>query len=417
MARKPTSPVSPPSLAVEMLPLASLRPHPRNYRTHGPEQLAHIKASLTTHGYYRNIVLAKDATILAGHGVVLAAQELGWSEGPCLRLPLAPDHPLAIKVLVGDNEIAALGFQETPTLVALLQELQDDPVYDLLGTGFDEAMLAALAGETPTETGASRDAEPQIDRAEELREEWGTAAGQVWTLGKHRLICGDCTDDSVLQRLLQGQTPDILINDPPYGMRLDADFSDMTSKPQFARDKGAFGGRRYANVHGDHEDFDAGPVVEAMQAVREQFWFGADYYAKSLGDTQHEGAWFVWDKRLDETMDKMYGSCFELLWSRQKHKRMILRHKWAGIFGTEHEDQRGRLHPNQKPVRLYEDLLTRFSAEHALVIDCFVGSGTMMIACENLQRRCYACEIDPGYVAVTLQRYADATGQRPTLEA
>jgi DNA modification methylase len=149
--------------------------------------------------------------------------------------------------------------------------------------------------------------------------------------------------------------------------------------------------------------------------VKEQFWFGADYYSTTLGDTMHEGAWIIWDKRLDESADKMYGSCFEMLWSRQKHKRDILRHKWAGIFGTEHEPQRGRMHPNQKPIELYEDILTRYTDKDAVIVDCYAGSGTTLIACERLSRKCRAVEISPAYVAVAIDRWVTMTGGTPEL--
>jgi DNA modification methylase len=283
---------------------------------------------------------------------------------------------------------------------------------ELLEWGFEpfELGLDDTEAEEPTE-----DPGAQVDRAEELREKWDVHPGQMWQLGAHRLICGDCTDPAVVERVMGGEKAELALNDPPYGMRLDADFSGMVNKLDFAREKGVKRGTKYENVIGDNEDFDAGPLVEILRDVPEQVWFGADYYAGTLGNTEHGGSWMVWDKRLDESADKMYGSCFELIWSKAKHKRDILRHKWAGIFGTEHEPQRGRQHPNQKPVVLYADILSRLSSEGDIVFDGFSGSGTTLIACEQLGRRCRAVEISPGYVAVALQRWADMTGQTPEL--
>jgi len=214
---------------------------------------------------------------------------------------------------------------------------------------------------------------------------------------------------------MDGKKADVAHNDPPYGMRLDADFSGMVNHLDFANEKGVKNGNKYADVIGDHEDYNAAPVVAIFSEVKEQFWWGADYYSATLGNTMHEGAWLIWDKRLDESADKMYGSCFEMLWSKQKHKRDILRHKWAGIFGTEHEPQRGRMHPNQKPVELYDDLLTRYSDDGAIVADCYAGSGTTLIACERLGRKCRAVEISPAYVAVAIERWHVMTGQEPEL--
>lgn len=123
----------------------ALRPHPRNYRTHPEDQLAHIEQSLRLHGFYRNIVIARDGTILAGHGVVLAARRLGLEEVPVIRLDIGPDDARALQVLTGDNEIANLGDVDDRELTELLRELATEDWDLLLGTGFSEQQLAALA--------------------------------------------------------------------------------------------------------------------------------------------------------------------------------------------------------------------------------------------------------------------------------
>jgi DNA modification methylase len=123
----------------------------------------------------------------------------------------------------------------------------------------------------------------------------------------------------------------------------------------------------------------------------------------------------VWDKRLDDSADKMFGSCFELIWSAKPHKRDIIRVKWAGLFGMSGSADQTRYHPTQKPAAVMGWLLERYTVGGDLVADPYVGSGTTLIACEQLGRRCRAIEIDPGYAAVTLQRWADATGGTPEL--
>lgn len=132
-------------LVVSQAPLDTLRPHPRNYRAHPEDQLAHIVRSLELHGFYRNVVVARDGTILAGHGVVLAARKLGWDTVPVIRLDVAPEDVRALQVLTGDNEIANLGDVDDRELTELLRELASEDWDLLLGTGFDEAQLAALA--------------------------------------------------------------------------------------------------------------------------------------------------------------------------------------------------------------------------------------------------------------------------------
>jgi ParB-like nuclease family protein len=132
------------SLAVEWVSVAALKPHPRNYRTHPEDQLEHIIKSIETHGFYRNIVVARDNTILAGHGVTEAAKKMGRAQVPVIRLDVGPDDPSALKVIAGDNEIGRLGEVDDRALTDLLKEIASSGDAALLGTGFDEQQLAAL---------------------------------------------------------------------------------------------------------------------------------------------------------------------------------------------------------------------------------------------------------------------------------
>lgn len=139
----------------------ALRAHPRNYRSHPEDQLAHITRSFELHGVYRNVVVARDGTILAGHGVVLAAQRLGLEELPVVRLDVGPEDPAALQVLTGDNEIANLASDDDRMLTELLRELADVDLDALLGTGYDQQQAAALAlatrprGELPDQSAAN----------------------------------------------------------------------------------------------------------------------------------------------------------------------------------------------------------------------------------------------------------------------
>jgi ParB family chromosome partitioning protein len=183
MPRKTVAPVPQDDLTttLELVPLADLRPHPRNDGAHPPEALAHLKQSLTEHGVYRNVVVAQDGTLLAGHGVVEAAQALGHTHIAVQRLPYPPDDPRSLQVLVGDNHIARLRMQDDAALVALLQELaQDDPLA-LLGTGFDEAALKALAEQagiiTPDFQPVGIDEQGRLDEKSPLE---CPACGHTW---------------------------------------------------------------------------------------------------------------------------------------------------------------------------------------------------------------------------------------------
>lgn len=130
---------------VEVVPVSDLRAHPRNYRNHPEDQMLHLEESLKTNGFYRNVVIAKDGTILAGHGVVKAAQKLGIKRIPVIRMQFGPDDPKALKILTGDNEISHLSEVDDRALTEMLKEIKNTDINGLLGTGYDEQMLANLA--------------------------------------------------------------------------------------------------------------------------------------------------------------------------------------------------------------------------------------------------------------------------------
>jgi hypothetical protein len=132
------------SLQSRILPIVELKVHPQNYNDHPEDQIEHLKQSIRENGIYRNIVIANDNTILAGHGVVEAAADLGYREVPVIQLDVSPDSPQALKVLVGDNEVSHLSEKNDRLLTEILKELKDSEDLDLMGTGFDDMMLANL---------------------------------------------------------------------------------------------------------------------------------------------------------------------------------------------------------------------------------------------------------------------------------
>jgi len=128
----------------EIVAIASLKPHPKNYRLHPPDQIEHLIQSMTEHGVYRNVVIAEDDTILAGHGVVDAATKMGWETIPAIRLPISSESVQALKVMAGDNGLGHLAEQDDRMFTELLKEIRDNDVTGLLGTGYDDNMLAGL---------------------------------------------------------------------------------------------------------------------------------------------------------------------------------------------------------------------------------------------------------------------------------
>lgn len=234
--------------------------------------------------------------------------------------------------------------------------------------------------------------------------------GDLFEIGEHRLLCGDSTDSDQVAKLMNGEKADMVFTDPPYGMKLDADYSGMKSEIF----KGGIGGKKYDNVKGDHEDFTEeliNTIFACFNDCKEIFIWGADYFAELLPN-KNDGSWVVWDKRAngnddiseDKSSDKMYGSTFELCWSKNKHKRDIARVKWAGIFGMPSQDTKGRVHPTQKPIELANWFFNKWGKDNDLIADLYLGGGTTMVASHQLKRKCYGMELDPKYCQVIIDR-------------
>lgn len=205
---------------------------------------------------------------------------------------------------------------------------------------------------------------------------------------------------------------DIVITDPPYGMRLDTDFSSMKST------MGDTQGGTYDRIIGDNEDFDPAlikTIFDNFGKCKEIFVWGADYYAELIPN-RNEGNFLVWDKtggtELNLAYDEMYGSNFELCWSKAHHKRAIMRIMWKGFFGLSTQDTKTRVHPTQKPIGVITWLLDHFDKNKGTVVDIYGGSGTTMMACEQTGRRCLMMELDPHYCDVIIKRWEDFTGKK-----
>lgn len=223
--------------------------------------------------------------------------------------------------------------------------------------------------------------------------------GEVYQLGKHRIMCADSTVKSNVEKLMDGKKADMVFTDPPYGMDLDTDFSKMTSANSFAS------GKKHTRVIGDDKQFDATFLIDMADEV---LLFGADYYVDTLPNYGKDGSWMIWDKRAGESQDKGFGSNFEMLWSKVKHKRWLLRQTWFGFFTG--GEKREYEHPTCKPVKLLAEVMDKIKAPD-VILDLFLGSGSTLIACEQTNRICYGMEIDEKYCDVIRKRYAKFIGK------
>lgn len=396
-------------LAVQYRNIDSLIPYINNARTHSDEQVAQIAASIKEFGWTNPVLVDGDNGIIAGHGRVLAARKLEATEIPVIELQGLSEAQRRAYILA-DNRLAQNAGWDRDLLALELTEL-DNADFDLSLLGFEPGELKDLLADEPKEGLTDPDEVPEPP-AEAV-----TQPGDLWILGEHRLLCGDSTDAESVAYLMDGAKADMVFTDPPYGMRLDTDWSDAKSSLKFASEKNALGGKKHKTVIGDHNDFSP-ELISAITDIdaKEMFIWGADYFAELLPE-RNDGSLVVWDKRLDESADKMYGSTFELCWSRNRHKRETARIKWAGIFGTEKEFDHKRHHPTQKPALLVEWFFDKWGSAGDLVVDLYLGSGTTLIAAERLSRKCYGLEIDPIYCDVIIKRWQKFTGQEAVLKS
>ena len=383
-----------------------LIPYISNSRTHSQEQVTQVAASIKEFGFTNPLLLDEQNGIIAGHGRLQAAKQLSLKEVPTITLK-GLTNVQRKAYIIADNKLALNAGWDDELLALELASLKDED-FDLSFTGFDVDELALLLEPEQVEGLTDEDAVP------ELPETPVSVLGDIWILGNHRLMCGDSTSIDAVDRLMDGQKADMVFTDPPYGMFLDADYSSMSSKF-----KGSTGGNSYNNIKGDHEDFNPefiSTVFSAFGYCKEIFLWGADYYADIVPD-RNSGSWVVWDKRGDESADKMLGSAFEMCWSKARHKRILARVKWAGIFGMEKEHDKRRAHPTQKPVALIDWFFDYFSLKGCRsVVDLFGGSGSTLLSAEKNGKSCYTMELDPKYCDVIIKRWQEFTGKEATQE-
>lgn len=393
-------------MKIEMKNTNDLIPYVNNPRKNDGKAVDKVAASIKEFGFKNPIIIDKENVIIAGHTRLKAAKKLGVEEVPTIKADDLTDAQIKA-FRIADNRTS----QESEWDMDLLKmELDDIDDFDVDVLGFDIGELD-FALDEPSEV-----VEDDFDVDDELGKYAVVKRGQIWRLGRHRLMCGDSTTDDV-DVLMDGKKADMVFTDPPYGMFLNTDFSGAKSRLDFFKEKGVTGGRKYENVIGDHSDFKSElitSVLDKFSYCKEIFLWGADYYAELI-ENKNDGSWVVWDKRLDESADKMYGSTFELCWSKSKHKRVIARVKWAGIFGTEQEFDRKRHHPTQKPVKLANWFFDYFGKDKNLIVDVYGGSGSTLLACEQTNRTCYMMELDEKYCDVIISRWEQLTGEKAVL--
>jgi DNA modification methylase len=373
---------------MELVPLDRLSLHPRNVNQ---GDLGAIHESVGTNGFYGAIVAQRSTGhVLAGNHRLMTAQQAGASEIPVIWVDV--DDTEALRILLADNRTTRLGTDDTAGLADLLQELLAD-TGTLAGTGYDADALDELLADLNREDEPPADAAPQTDRAAELQEQWGTERGQIWAIpsltvkGKaHRLMCGDSTSAEDVGRLLGGAEPRLMVTDPPYGVEYENAKGAVTNddRADWADAYRLFPGAVAYAWHAERTAIDVGVNLrDTGFDVRARVVWVKPSITMSRGHYhfQHEGAWYA--VKRGERSD----------WCGD--------HKQSTVWNLNREDE---AHPTVKPLECMARPIRNHKGD---VYDPFLGSGTTMVAAENERRVCYGMEIDPGYVAVILQRMTD----------
>ena len=351
------------------LKITEIKPYDKNPRKNDGAVDA-VAESIKQCGYCAPIVIDEDNVILAGHTRLKALKKLKYKECECVRkVGMTEEQKRKYRLL--DNKTNELAEWDMDLLKGELDGL-DFLDFDF---GFD------IADESEPQAIVEDDA-PEVDnQAEPI-----TKLGDIWQLGRHRLMCGDSTNAETVARLMGGQKADIIFTDPPYGMN--------------AVSKSGVLSKNYKNdiMNDDTNEvaISAFLLSQKLFPTAKQVWFGANYYTECLPSSE---CWVVWDKNngaSDQT------DC-ELAWT---NFRSVVRQF------TMASEKTNRVHPTQKPVRLFAEIVKKFENKERFdtVVDLFGGSGSTLIACEQLNRTCYMMELDPKYCDVILQRYINLNG-------
>ena len=375
-----------------------LIPYINNSRTHSEEQVNQIVASINEFGFTNPLLIDEKDNIIAGHGRLMASKKLGMEQVPCIVLKGLTEAQKKAYI-IADNKMALNAGWDDELLKIELENLKELD-FDLELTGFDVDELDDILGKNEEETEIVEDEVPDVP------EEPKAKLGDIYQLGNHRLMCGDSTNADDVGKLMNGEKADMVFTDPPYGMNLDTDYSKMEGNGRK--------GKMYSKVIGDNEDFKDDlikTVFDNFNYCNEIFLWGVDYYFDLIPNFK-EGNLIVWDKTLQTNGNADYNSEFELLWTKNQHKKEVIHFNWFRYFGLSAQDMKTREHPTQKPLQVITPFVEKYSKENDLIVDIYGGSGSTLIACEQLNRKCYMMELDPRYVDVIIKRWEDYTGNK-----
>lgn len=386
-------------MKAELVPIDSLTFDPSNVRKHGEKNLATIKSSLNRFGQQKPIVVDANGVVRAGNGTLMAAKALGWKEIAVVRSTLAGSEATAYAI--ADNRTAELAEWDDDALKQTLAALQIEDEDLAVATGFDAKEIdALLAPDEVTE-----------DEVPETPADPITKPGDLWLLGDHRLLCGDSTKAEDVGRLMAGAKAGMMVTDPPYGVNYDPEMRETAkSIGKIANDDRASWRDAWDLFGGDvayvwHASLFTSVVLADLEAVGlrhvSMIIWKKPYATFSMANYhwQHEPCWYC--VRPSGSRNWVGSPKESTVWDMTQPK---------DPYGRSGEDKTP--HPTQKPVEAMARPMRNH--DHPLVYDPFLGSGTTLIAAEQLGRKCYGMEISPAYCDVIVKRWETLTGRKAT---
>lgn len=393
---------------IEQVGIEALVPYARNSRTHSDEQVAQIAGSIREFGFTNPVLIGADNSIIAGHGRVKAARKLGLESVPCIRLGHLTEAQKRAYV-IADNKLALNAGWDDELLKLELISLRDDESFDLNLTGFNEIELSALLSVQTIEGNTDPDEAPEAPATPV------SVLGDLWTLGKHRLLCGDSTSIDSLNRLCENQLVDLWLTDPPYNVAYegktkdalkikndameDEDFRQFLRDCYVAADAVMKPGAVFYIWHADSEGFNfRGAAKDAGWKVRQCLIWEKQTMVMGRQDYhwKHEPCLYGWKEGAGH------------LWASDRKQTTLLKFDRPSRNGE---------HPTMKPVALFEYQLLNNTKGGDIVLDSFGGSGTTLIAAEKNGRFARLMELDPKYCDVIVTRWQDFTGKEAIHES
>ncbi len=391
------------------VPIDNLHEDPANARV--GHDVARIAASLQAYGQRKPIVANRlqEGKIEAGNGTFRAARQLGWTH---LAVVFVDDDPATAAAYgVADNRVGEFSRWDEDVLRELLPTTGD------LFTGFEPAELDELVGVSAATAPSAQDPGPELDRAEELLAKWQVQVGQVWRLGVHRLMCGDSTQRSDVERLMGNDLAHLIWSDPPWNINYGGDDHPTFKKHTMNNDNLGEKFRIFVDLFVTQAWRFSVPGAIVYLVMGGEEWPVIDMALRKIGF--HWSSTIIWVKDQMVLSRKDYHTQYEPMWYGWKNDgpRLVelVDRKQSDVWHID-RPRKSEEHPTMKPLELVERSLTNSSRPGAIVLDLFAGSGTTLIACERLGRVCRTMENDPKYAAVVLERWSQMTKEDPILE-